>query len=1203
MFTVLHANHLEDLRDLALALIGRQPLPPLVDETFLVQSNGMAQWLRIALAEKDGIAAAVDFPLPSSFVWRAYRAVLGDQIPLQSPFDKGPMTWRLMRLLPGLLTHEDFAPLAHYLHDDRDGAGEGRKTWQLAAKLADLFDQYLVYRPDWIAAWEAEEPAPADLPDDQRWQPILWRALLDDAPQDERQCHRAALHRQFLDRARSLDTSPAGLPPRLFVFGISALPAQTLEALHALSGVMDVVLMITNPCRYYWGDVVADRDAIKRLGRLSAERTVRHPEAPRLEGVDGEGLHLRANPLLAGWGTQGRDFIVGLYEFESAHPFDLETDAFRDVVASDAGSPETPLLSQLQQEILDLVHPGERAEEEGGPREIAADDRSLSLVSAHSPLREVEILHDRLLEAFERDPSLKPRDVIVMVPDIDRYAPFIDAVFGQVPASDPRYIPFTIADRLASQADPLMACVLHLLELPQRRLGVSEILDALDVPAFRRRFDIEAHELDRLRQWLAGSGVRWGLDSDHRGALGLPDLHGNTWAFGLERMLLGYAVGQPSAEAYDFDGIAPYDEVGGLEADLAGRLASLIQTLERQCRLLRSEATPQQWVVRLRELVEACIQPQDAVEHDILGRVDQAIENWFEACECAAFEAPLSLVVVREALTGELDESGLAQRFLAGKVNFATLMPMRAIPFREVHLLGMNDGDYPRSRLPQDFDLMAGRGRAGDRSRRDDDRYLMLEAMLSARDRLSLSWVGRDQRDNVARPPSVLVNELLDCVALGWRPSAPAGDYLGATSSPQVRDERALWQRLVEEHPLQPFSARYFRKDSPFATYERSWEALHLKGHDHAAPAAPGVTLGPDVAPEAALGLGSLASLLRLPPRICIGERLGVTFREVRVPDEDAEPFYPSGLEIHMLKRELLDAGRDGLERQAGLGFDNAVSRLMRDGRLPALGFGEALLQRLSGPLTAQLARWQTLTAELEAIAPVRVVSHGAISDAHAPATGSVEINFEERLDGLTRDAAGRLWRWQLEPGHFGHFKLDREGRLAQWGKPRRLFAAWLAQQALAANGRAVHVGALFEDRELILPPPEAGVASQRLQGLLKLWWQARQVPMACAPELAFAWLAAQPLQSDEPAASEATKIDAGEMLAQARESARTRYEEGSFAGVAALRDSEPMLGELWPDFEALMAASFEPCARALYAPLWGDLIRMLQESGSHADD
>ncbi|GAB2795557.1 exodeoxyribonuclease V subunit gamma [Halomonas shantousis] len=1201
MFTVLHANHLEDLRDLALTLIARQPLPPLVPETFLVQSNGMAQWLRIALAEKDGIAASVDFPLPSSFVWRAYRAVLGDQIPLQSPFDKGPLTWRLMRLLPGLLAREDFSPLAHYLHDDRDGAGDGRKTWQLAAKLADLYDQYLVYRPDWIAAWEAGETALGDLPDDQRWQPILWRALLDDAPQDERQCHRAALHRRYLDRARRLETLPAVLPPRLFVFGISALPAQTLEALHALSGVMDVVLMITNPCRYYWGDVVADRDAIKRLGRLSGARTARHPEAPRLEGIDGEGLHLRANPLLSGWGTQGRDFIVGLYEFESAHPFDLETDAFRDVVAdvaeegvedamqNAAGRVAVPLLAQLQQEILDLVHPGERAEEEGGPREIAPEDRSLSLVSAHSPLREVEILHDRLLEAFERDPSLKPRDVIVMVPDIDRYAPFIDAVFGQVPVNDPRHIPFTIADRLASQADPLLACVLHLLELPQRRLGVSEILDALDVPAFRRRFAIEAHELDRLRQWLAGSGVRWGLDRDHRRALGLPDLHDNTWAFGLERMLLGYAVGavdtwsaaetigEPgAARAHAFDGIAPYDEVGGLEADLAGRLASLIQTLEHHCRILRTTATPQQWVARLRELLDACLAPQDAAEHDILARIDQAIESWHGDCECADFAEPLSLVVVRDALTGALDDGGLAQRFLAGKVNFATLMPMRAIPFREVHLLGMNDGDYPRSRLPQDFDLMAGRGRAGDRSRRDDDRYLMLEALLSARDRLSLSWVGRDQRDNVERPPSVLVNELLDCVALGWRPAGEAFD------------ERALWRRLVEEHPLQPFSARYFRQDSSFATYERSWETLHLRDRA-ASDATPNVTLAPDVAPEAPLGLGALETLLRLPPRVCIGERLGVVFRDVQVPDEDAEPFYPDGLEIHMLKRELLVAGRDGPE---GTGFDHAVARLMHDGRLPALGFGEALLQRLSGPLTAQLTRWRALTAELEALPPVQVTSRYRCPDS------GVEVTFEERLDGLARDAAGRLWRWQLEPGHYGRFSLDRQGCLAQWGKPHRLFGAWLAQQALAANGLRVHVGALFEDREVVLTPPDASVASHRLQQLLGLWWQARQAPLACAPELAFVWLAPQ------PDVTEATRnMGDSESLAQAREAARVRYEESSFNGMAALRDSEPLLGELWADFAGLVAGDFEPCARALYAPLWNDLIRTLQEAGNHADD
>ncbi|WP_158700945.1 exodeoxyribonuclease V subunit gamma [Phytohalomonas tamaricis] len=1143
MFTVLHANHLEDLRELSLELIHRQPLPPLTQETFLVQSNGMAQWLRMALAEKDGIAASLDFPLPSSFVWRAYRAVLGNEIPKQSPFDKGPLTWRLMRLLPRLVGQPLFAPLHHYLSDeieaqtsqhksDAQPCGD-RKCFQLSAQLADLFDQYLVYRPDWIAAWERGETAPVDLADEDAWQPELWRILLSDAPSYARHYHRAALHERFLRVARGLSERPAELPPRLFVFGISALPAQLLEALHALSGVMDVVLMISNPCRYYWGDVVTDREAIRRA--------VRHAEKPTLAGLDPETLHLKANPLLAGWGTQGRDFIVALYDFEGANAFDLESDVFRER----ADSADAPLLNQLQQDILDLVHPAERVKEEGAKRVIAVDDDSVSFTSAHSPLREVEILHDQLLDAFERDATLKPRDVIVMVPDIDRYAPFIEAVFGQIPFDDPRYIPFTVADRLATEAEPLLACVLQLLELPERRLGVTEILDWLDIPAFRRRCDISESDLERTRQWLAGSGVRWGLDRQHRDDLGLPALHDNTWRFGLERMLLGYATGVGG----DFDGIVAYDEVGGLDAELAGKLAQLIRRLGQHRQRFATSLTPQQWAVQLSAMFETLFALREQDEFDTLDRVDRAIARWLDACTCADFDSAVPLTVVRESIRQELDQGGLAQRFLAGKVNFATLMPMRAIPFRQTFLLGMNDGDYPRARLPQDFDLMATRTRAGDRSRRDDDRYLFLEALLSTRDRLTVSWIGRDQRDNIERAPSMLVGELLDTIALGWRPADEADD-----------SEQALRRRLIRQYPLQPFSMRYFDADSPFFTFDTSWEAAHAPGQrlNH-------MTLPPASPPVEALRLADLERLLRLPPGVCVSERLGVRFHRPETPVEDAEPFGLNGLESYWLKRELLDEARKGQS------VVKVAEQLRRSGRLPALGFGDALLNGLIGPLEAQLTRWQAVSETLEALPAERFATHWRDDDA------DIELTLDDVIDNLHRDTEGRMWWWTLEPSHFGHLKTDRDGRLKSYGKPNRLFRPWLLQQALAAMGKAVHIGLLFEDRELTVAPPASGEASQCMQQLLKLWWQARQTPLATAPELAFIWLAAQ---RDPQAPS-------GDDQEAAREAARNLYEEASFNGMAALREREPMLGELWGDFDALLASGFEFASHAVYAEFW----------------
>jgi len=246
-FMVVHGNRLEELRGLAVGWMRRYPLAPLENEQVLVQSNGIAQWLKLALAEDPrgddeggcGVAAALEVQLPAAFLWRTYRQVLGrDQVPPSSPLDRAPLTWRLMRLLPTLLLQPDFAALRRFLDDD----GDLRKRYQLAERLADLYDGYQVYRADWLNDWAAGRDLLASLrdgrrplPESCRWQAQLWRALLDDVGDGGLARSRAGVHRRFLEVMQAATEPPAGLPRRVVIFGLSAIPAQTLEALAALA--------------------------------------------------------------------------------------------------------------------------------------------------------------------------------------------------------------------------------------------------------------------------------------------------------------------------------------------------------------------------------------------------------------------------------------------------------------------------------------------------------------------------------------------------------------------------------------------------------------------------------------------------------------------------------------------------------------------------------------------------------------------------------------------------------------------------------------------------------------------------------------------------------------------------------------------------------------------------------------------------------
>ncbi|MDH2235552.1 exodeoxyribonuclease V subunit gamma [Pigmentiphaga sp. GD03639] len=1133
-FMVVHGNRLEELRGLAVSWMKRYPLAPLENEIILVQSNGIAQWLKFALAADPdeagaqgcGIAAAVEVQLPARFLWQAYRAVLGkDLLPETSSLDRNGLTWRLLRLLPQVLGDEVFLPLRRFLADD----DSMRKRHQLAERLADLFDQYQVYRADWLDDWEhgrdvlrTSRRGTVPLGAEDRWQAALWRAVLADVGDDGVIQSRARVHRRFLARLAEADAPPRDLPRRVIVFGISSMPAQSLEALAALSKFCQVLLCVHNPCQHHWTDIVADQDLLRHQYR-------RHQRKPGMPAApDAQAMHRFGNPLLAAWGKQGRDYIHLLdtydiperYQEHFASISDRRIDLFSE-------PPAEHLLAQVQDDILNL-RSLEETREQWPPVDVETD-ASIRFHIAHSPQREVEILHDQLLARFDADPSLRPRDVIVMVPDIDAYAPHIRAVFGQIDPRDRRHIPYTLADQGQRGREPLLIAVEHLLRLPESRFAVSEILDLLDVPAVRQRFGLRESDLPQLHRWIAGAGVRWGVDAGQRASLGLPGgMEQNTWRFGLRRMLLGYAVGAAPA----FEGIEPYDEVGGLDAALVGSLDALLESLERIRAALATPAAPQAWGFRLRTLMADLFTPTTEREEAALASLSQLLDDWLEVCERVGLEETLPLVVVREAWLGDLDRSRLNQRFLAGSVNFCTLMPMRAIPFRVVCLLGMNDGDYPRVQTPPDFDLMRADYRPGDRSRREDDRYLLLEALLSARDALYVSWVGRSVRDNAERPPSVLVAQLRDHLAAGWD-SQEGADLLDG---------------LTTVHPLQPFSPRYFASRSGrLFTYAREWAVMH----EARASGTPMPQALPPPPAGAVLELAQLQAYARDPLRAFFNQRLKIHFDDAEEAAEDEEPFALDGLTHYQLSERLLLAGLSADDADEALDRLHATARMLaRGGELPLAGFGERVAQALIAPLPDVLARHRDWRARW----PLACEVPAAVEFRHG------EISLQGWLGGLRRnDDGGHLWLEAI-PGELGV-----AARLPRW---HRLIRPWVAHLAGNATGLSLHTVLVATDGEFSLPPVAESEARAWLGDLIDAWDAGMRLPPPVAVRTAFAWLAALP---DEAAAYE---------------QARKTYEGGpTMPGEV---DRNPYLMRQFPDFQALWSdEEFGSWARTLYLPLF----------------
>ncbi len=992
MLHVFHGNHMETLVARLCRVLARPLSDPLAPERFVVQNTGLARWLGLRLAERFGIAANHDYRMPSSFVWWLLGQVL-EQVPETSPFDKEELFWRLFRHLSQLSDEPAYAPLRDYLADDANDL----KRCQLARRIADLFDQYLVYRPDWILAWERGEAA--------HWQARLWRLLRAEIPGE----HRAGLQQALLQA----DLADRDLPERVLVFGISTLPPAVLQALRHLAQFTDVHLFVLNPSLEYWGDLLSSK-ALARLREKWRERGL-----PDLSGYFDAG-----NPLLASWGGLGRDFQRLLYadnvpqEDEDFEPAD-----------------ESRLLGRLQNDMLSLRDRGLEPERE----QVAAADDSVRIHACHSPLREVEALHDRLLALLDRHRDLEPRDIVVMTPDIDRYAPYVEAVFGSAP--EERRIPWALADVSQRRESPLADLLLRLLDLTDSRFSASDVLSLLEVPAVQRRLGMGEMDLPQLRCWVRESGVRWGRNGASRQSLDQQGDELNTWRHGFRRLFFGYTL-PDSVERFGEVATLAGLEGGGLR--LLGALKGFVDRLERLADLFARPHPAEQWQAHLLQALDELLDAGD--DEPALDLVRAALQQMAEGAVRAGVTDPLRREVVKALLQAELERGGAQHRYAGGRVTFCAMVPMRAVPFRVVALLGLNDSDYPRRSRPLGFDLMSDERRPGDRSVREEDRHLFLEALLSARDYLILSYLGADPRDNSPLEPALMLSELKDYIEGGF----------------------GLERPLVVEYPLQPFSPRYRRGLPELAGYAREW-LLETPGEPLSEPFCAAPLAEPEEVPQT-LELEELIRFFRQPAQYFLARRLGVSIGWDEDPLQDDEPFETAGLDLYQLRGELLEAALDGQDPARRLELHRLRGELPR-GRFADLALGSEL------DLTRAMA--DTLLSERQ------------------PPMPPLELDLPLgglRLQGWLRDLdAGGTLRYRS--GKFGGNDL-----LALWLRHLALNA--LDAPDLPKASRHLAMDGLRRLRPLADP----GQARGQLAGLVDLYRQGLRRPLPIFPRASLAY-------------------------------------------------------------------------------------------------
>ncbi|MBF0550917.1 MAG: exodeoxyribonuclease V subunit gamma [Deltaproteobacteria bacterium] len=843
-FRLVTSNKLELLFQ-ELTKILPTPLPsPFVPEVILVQSKGMERWLSMQLASHLGVCANYHFPFPNAFLNKIFEDIVPD-FPDPTAFDPKFCAWRIMKILPEYLDRPGFESLRAYLGD----SGQSLKRLQLATSIAQTFEQYIIYRPDMISDWESGRET--------HWQAGLWRGLISGHERE----HRAALGLELFQKITEASPGDFHLPQRVSLFGISYLPPAHMRLLVGLSHLIEVNMFLLRPCVEYRRKSAADQK--KPANESDSD----------LRLLSGHDIRSgRGDSLLASMGTMGQEFfeLISAQNIETINLFDHPG--------------EMSLLACIQSDILTAGH---NAAPFSDRTILSATDKSVQIHSCHSPMREIEVLYDQLLEMFEHDPGLQPMDILVMAPDIESYAPFIQAVF-ESPGDEQKRIPYTVADRSMNRESQIIDKFLAILDLPGERLTAPQIMEILEVPSIRDKFGFTDSELELLVQWVRDVRIKWGLDEDFKVQWGLESFPENTLRAGLDRLLLGYAL--PGRNRTLFEGILPYGEIAGSDAAILGGFTRFLDELFKLITSLGVGRTLQDWSQTLAGILSDFFVLNEDAKWEVHA-LTQAIAELGRIQEVSGFNQPVDLGLIKWSLSRYLRNKGFGFGFITGGATFCSMLPMRSIPFKVICLIGMNGDAFPGQSSPLEFDLIAQHPKPGDRSKRTGDRYLFLETIISARTKLYISYTGQSCQDNSVIPPSIVVSELIDYINHGFRASTTDNDD---------------W--FITRHRLQAFNPDYFRGDTGLFSYSRQHltEAQHMMLPKQQ----PSVFMAGHLSqPEESfktISISNLCSFFTNPTRFFLNHRLGLYLEDNALGLEDEESFDLGGLEKYSLGQELV---------------------------------------------------------------------------------------------------------------------------------------------------------------------------------------------------------------------------------------------------------------------------------------------------------
>lgn len=859
-FNIITSNRLEILMERLVETLESPLSDPFEKEIIVVQSQGMEKFISLELAHKIGIASNIEFLYPNSMLERCIEKT---KIPNDNiwKYSVDKFAWTIMDILPEFESDGLFDEVFGYV-----GRGENLKKdklYQFSLKISELFQQYQIFRPDWILKWENPE-------DDLHWQSVLWKRLSGVVDKE----NTAALIGKIIESYNHDNSILDDLPTRISIFGIFSIPRIYLESLSFFSGKSEINFFLLNPCREYWGDIASEKKIAWMEKKLKTN----------------EDLYLESgNRLLASFGESGKNFFQEINEY---YP-NIFLEDFIDVE-------EDSILSGIQSSVLNLMD-----YQDYEKNIISKDDRSIRIHSCHGPMREMEVLRDNILMLIENDEDLNFGDILVMIPDIEKYSPYINSVFSR--EIDNKKIPFSIADRSFASENKASGAFIKLLEIFKTRFEASIVLNIFEEKIIHEKFNFTEPDLNKLKKWINRLKISWGIDSSFKLDLDLPEDPTGTWKKGVDSLVLGYAFDDENIST--FNDLVPGLDIETSDIDHLTGLTEFIDGLKSfYFKISTKEYNALKWLEILNDLIDFFFSSSSDYELEILKLKDilRKVSEEFIESEIK-MELPFSVVFsrVQKLISATPGASG----FLDGRITFCAMIPMRSIPFKMIAISGMNDGDFPRNFISPDFDLIVKNRRPGDRNVRDDDRYLFLETLISARKYFYITYIGKDYKTDTIIPPSVVVSELLDYINLNFELSD--------------EDKSGVIDLIFRQHKAPSFSEEYFLYDDSlkadnekknFSFSRRLMElSSSLEKDKEPEPSFFTEEILSETIEDDLISLDKIISFFKNPQKFFL-EHNNISVNHGHDPIKDREIFKADGLENYFTSNDILELSMDGIK-------------------------------------------------------------------------------------------------------------------------------------------------------------------------------------------------------------------------------------------------------------------------------------------------